>query len=596
MKSMTIARGPELSANAWVILRRRYLRKDEQGHVIETPEGMFQRVAQAIASADRLYSHQADVERIEAEFYAVMSSLQFLPNSPTLMNAGTDLGQLAACFVLPIEDSLKSIFETLKNAALIQQSGGGVGYSFSRLRPRGDTVRSTMGIASGPLSFLQVYDATTQVIKAGGTRRGANMGVLRVDHPDILNFITVKKDRTKLNTFNLSVGITDAFMQAVEADQEYELINPRSKRSVGKLRARKVFDLIAEMAWGNGEPGVLFLDALNRANPTPRLGTIESTNPCGEMGLLPYESCVLGSIDLSRMVRRHRDETRLDWEKLRRVVHIAVHFLDNVIDVNKYPLPIIEERTKGNRKIGLGVMGFADLLILLGIPYGTEEARATAEKVMHFISQEAKQASAAIAKQRDVFPNFAGSIYDRPGGPLLRNATTTTIAPTGSISIIAGCSSGIEPLFAVAYVRRVLEGTQLIEIDPLFERIAREEGFYSEGLMQLVAEAGRIRTIEAIPLRVRQLFVTAHDISPEQHLAMQAAFQRYTDNSISKTINFPSEATVEDIRKALLLAYQLGCKGVTVYRYGSREEQVLSIRRSCPSCTWEGVHTVPLTA
>jgi len=565
----------KLSINAVKVLEKRYLRKDEYMRVIETPRDMFRRVAKAIASADLLYDKNGDIEKTEIEFYNSMSKLEFLPNSPTLMNAGTDIGQLSACFVLPVADSMDSIFNAVKNAALIHQSGGGTGFSFSRLRPKGDIVKTTGGIASGPVSFMRVFNTATEVIKQGGRRRGANMGILRVDHPDILEFITAKESERAFRNFNISVGVTDRFMRAVKKNRDYELVNPRTGKVVKRLNARKVFDLIVTMAWKNGEPGMIFLDTINKHNPTPGLGEIESTNPCGEVPLLPYESCNLGSINLSKMVTNRG----IDWKKLEKTVNLGVHFLDNVIDVNRYPLPEIKKATKGNRKIGLGVMGFADFLIRLGIPYNSKKGIATAEKVMKFIQERSKRASEALAGDRGIFPNFKKSIYYRK--IKLRNATTTTIAPTGSISIIANCSSGIEPLFAISYIRNVL-GTELLEINPIFEEIAREQGFYGEELMRKIASTGSIQDIDEIPRKIRRIFVTAHDITPEWHIRMQATFQKYVDNSISKTINFPGYAAPKDVEKAFLLTHKLGCKGITVYRYGSRGEQVLDVR--CPVC------------
>lgn len=563
----------KVSVNAVNVLKRRYLLKNEQGEVIETPSQMFRRIASAVARPDAIYDPSADLSKMADEFYSVMSSFEFLPNSPTLMNAGTEIGQLAACFVLPVEDSIQGIFETLKDTAIIHQSGGGTGFSFSRLRPKGDIVRSTSGIASGPVSFMTIYDASTDVVKQGGRRRGANMGILRVDHPDIIEFITSKAESTRLNNFNISVGITDVFMDAVKNDREYDLINPRSGKVVKRIPAREVFDLIITMAWQTGDPGLAFLDEINRSNPTPALGRIESTNPCGEVPLLPYESCNLASINLGKIV----EDNAINYDRLRHLVHTGVHYLDNVIDETRYPVKQIEDVTRnGNRKIGLGVMGFADMLIDMGIPYNSDEAVATADKVMSFILDEARKASMKLAKQRGTFPNYDKSIWKEQNMPL-RNATVTSVAPTGTISIIASCSSGIEPLFGVAYVREILDGTRLMEVNPVFEQVAKQRGFYSRDLMMDIAKRGGVQDIDAVPEDVKRVFVTSMDIAPEWHVRMQAAFQRHCDNAVAKTVNLPQEATPDDIRRIYMMAYDLKCKGITVFRYGSKPQQVLYV-------------------
>jgi len=565
-----------LSDNARRVLRRRYLKKDSRGKVIETPEQMFRRVASHIAKAEKKYgADEKRIKELEEIFYKIMTEFKFLPNSPTLMNAGRRLGQLAACFVLPVEDSMDGIFGALRNAALIHKSGGGTGFAFSRLRPKNSMVGTTGGVASGPVSFMKIFNTATEQVKQGGTRRGANMAILKVDHPDIMEFIFSKRDNADLNNFNISVGVSDAFMKAAADKAEYDLIDPRNQTHVGKLNAAEVYHALVKQAWKNGDPGIIFLDRINRDNPTPGLGEIESTNPCGEQPLLPLEACNLGSVNLAKFVIENGHGPMVDYEGLKEIVTLSVRFLDNTIDVSKYPLPEITAMVLGNRKIGLGVMGFADMLYQLNIPYDSDEALETADTIMSFIQETAHDASRNLAEEKGVFENYDLSIF-KDRGIKYRNATTTTIAPTGTLSILAGCSSGIEPLFALSFVRNVMDNDKLLEVNPYFEKVAAARGFYSRELMDTIAKTGSIREISEIPEDVRKVFATAHDVSPEWHIRMQAAFQAHTDNAVSKTVNLPHDATESDVAKVYDLAFELGCKGVTIYRDGSKENQVLS--------------------
>ena len=565
----------ELSKNALTVLERRYLMKNGEGVVIETVEELFRRVAGAIAASDRRYDENADCEALADSFYRMMTNLEFLPNSPTLMNAGRPLGQLSACFVLPVEDTMEGIFETIKQAALIHKSGGGTGFSFSRLRPCGSAVNSTGGVASGPISFMKVFNMATEAVKQGGTRRGANMGILRVDHPDIMEFIHCKTNNKEITNFNISVGLTEKFMNAVEAGKDYELVDPHGDRVTGTLNAREVFECIVDAAWHNGEPGIIFLDRLNRDNVVPKAGEIESTNPCGEQPLLPYESCNLGSINLTKMLREENGVYSFDWDKLKATAKKAVHFLDNVIDANKYPLKEIDFMTKQTRKVGLGVMGWADALLRLKIPYNSEQAVRLAETVMRAVTEAGREESRELAKVRGTFPLFQESTLDQELPQ--RNATVTTIAPTGTLSLLASCSSGVEPIFGYVYIRNIMDGTEMIEVNPILREVLEERGLYSDELMKKIAKQGSLEGIEEIPEEIRRVFVSAHEVSPEFHIRMQAAFQRHTDNAVSKTVNFCNSATREEVAEVYKLAFRLGCKGVTIYRDGSRSEQVLNI-------------------
>lgn len=593
------------SENAIKVLEKRYLKRDKDGNCTETPSDMFKRVAETIAKGDLNFGKsQEEVNQLSKRFYDAITHRFFMPNSPTLMNAGRELGQLAACFVLPVEDSLEGIFETIKNTALIHQSGGGTGFSFSRLRPKNSVVKSTMGVSSGPVSFMEVFNAATEAVKQGGTRRGANMGILRVDHPDIIEFINCKSDNDKLNNFNISVAITDKFMDAYLKGEDYDLVNPQNNEVVGRMCAKDVFDLIVDCAWRNGEPGVVFIDKMNADNPTPLIGAIESTNPCGEVPLLPYEACNLGSINLGLMMKEENGSMNVDWDLLEKTVRTAMRFLDNVIEVNKYPLPQISELVSNNRKIGLGVMGWADMLMKAGISYSSEDGTKLAGQVMEFIDYISKSESIELAKERGRFNNFKGSIYDRSNylfnkfkgksaGKIsddmwakldsdiqkygLRNATTTCIAPTGTISMIAGASGGVEPLFGLVFSRLIMDGTEMLEVNPIFKDYMLSHNLYSDNLMAQIAKDGSLSHVEGVPNEIKRIFVTAHDIAPYWHVKMQAAFQLHVDNAVSKTVNFVESATREDIKEVYILAYKNNLKGITVYRNNSRQFQPMNL-------------------
>ncbi len=594
-----------LSENAKKVLEKRYLKRDKDGNCIEKPEDMFRRVADTIAAGDLKFGKsEADVKKLSDRFYKAITSRYFMPNSPTLMNAGRELGQLAACFVLPVEDSLEGIFETVKNTALIHKSGGGTGFSFARLRPKNSVVKSTMGVSSGPVSFMEVFNAATEAVKQGGTRRGANMGILRVDHPDIIDFINCKSDNNKLNNFNISVAITDKFMEAYLNGTDYDLINPQNNEVVGRMNAKEVFDLIVDGAWRNGEPGIVFIDKMNADNPTPLVGAIESTNPCGEVPLLPYEACNLGSINLGLMMKETSNGWEVDWDLLAETTKTAMRFLDNVIAVNNYPLPQISEMVQNNRKIGLGVMGWADMLMKMGISYNSEEGTKLAGQVMEFIDYISKKESIEMAKERGSFNNFKGSIYDqdnylfnkykgKSAGKIsdeqwaeidadikkygLRNATTTCIAPTGTISMIASASGGVEPLFGLVFSRLIMDGTEMLEVNPIFKDYMVSHGLYSEEMMSKIAKEGTIAHIDGVSDEIKNIFATAHDVTPYWHVKMQAAFQLHTDNAVSKTVNFVESATREDIKEAYILAYKNNLKGITVYRNNSRQFQPMNL-------------------
>jgi len=567
----------KLSSNALHVLQARYLRRDEEGLIVESPEQLFERVARAVAQAELFHGNARQAAYWEEEYFKLLSSLDFLPNSPTLMNAGTRLGQLSACFVLPVEDTMEGIFESLKNMALIQRTGGGTGFSFSRLRPRGDLVSSTGSEASGPVSFMKIFDSATEHIKQGGKRRGANMGILRVDHPDTLEFVTAKLDGTSLQNFNISVGVTDMFMDAVSQGHHFDLVHPRTGRISGKLAARQVFDTIVQSAWRTGDPGLIFLDTVNRANPLPHLGALEATNPCGEIPLLPYESCNLSSINLARMVAGEDKNPSLDWQKLASTVQKGVRFLDDVITVNKYSMPEIEHITQANRKIGLGVMGFADMLIRLGVSYDSDEAVEIAGELMHFIAAEALNASRQLAAERGVFTNWKGSVFEAQK-VMVRNATRTAVAPTGTISILAGTSPSVEPLFALAYRRSHVLGDQTLhETNPILLEYLQRHHLDADQVIERILEKGNLKGADGVPDEVKRLFVTALEVPPERHLQIQAAFQRNVDNSVSKTINLPEGSRPKDIAEAYWRAWKLGLKGITVYRYGSKSTQVLEL-------------------
>ncbi len=564
----------KLPINSLKVLKARYLRRNEEGKIVETPKQLFKRVANAVAEPDKKYD--LNEKRSARRFYNMMCNLEFMPNSPTLFNAGTNSKlSLSACFVLPVPDSMEGIFDGIKNMALVQMAGGGTGFSFSRLRPKGDIVKSTMGQASGPVSFMRVFNVATEIVKQGGKRRGANMGILRVDHPDIIEFISCKESSKEFTNFNLSIGITDSFMEAVEKGVDYELINPRDGKVVKKLNARKVFSLITTFAWKNGDPGIVFLDEINRHNPNPEQ-EMESTNPCGEQPLLPYESCNLGSINLSKMVKKTGEKYYINWRKLKETSREAVNFLDNIVDINSFPIKEIEKATRANRKIGLGIMGFADMLILLGIPYNSEDAEKTASEIMEFITETGRERSRELGKDKGNFPNFSKSIWKNEVA--MRNATVTTIAPTGTIGIISNCSAGVEPIFAVSYMRNVAGslGENLVETNRLFEIILKDRGLYNEDIIRKVSGKASIQNVEEIPEGIRKIFVSAHDVSPEWHLRIQAAFQKHTDNAVSKTINLPNTATIQDVEKIYMLAWKMKCKGTTIYRDMSRSEQIIS--------------------